>query len=197
MAKRETLQRSTDEQKALAQNMLGGMSLYDAYVSAYMDGSTPERTASNYTKKQLQNRASVMKNSKGVRALLSQGIIKEEVDAAGRAVWDRRRATQALMKAQERAENMLDALEKATNSLQNKYDSKGEEFSYYKVYSFGVEMLGKVSETLLKVAQELNKMYGLSAPEVVNQNAVQVIFGATDMLPPDKDLEAFEEEDVE
>ena len=197
MAKRETLQRTTDEQKAFAQNILGGMSLYDAYVSAYMNGSTPERTASNYTKKQLQNRASVMKNSKGVRALLSQGVIKEEVDAAGRAVWDRRKATQALMKAQERAENMLDALEKATNSLQNKYDSKGEEFSYYKVYSFGVEMLGKVSETLLKVAQELNKMYGLSVPEVVNQNAVQVIFGSPDLLPQDKDLEAFEEEDVE
>lgn len=197
MAKRETLARTTDEQKAFAQSILSGMSLYDAYVSAYMDGSTPERTASNYTKKQIQNRASVMKNSKGVRALLSQGVIKEEVDAAGRAVWDRRKATQALMKAQERAENMLDTLEKATNSLQNKYDSKGEEFSYYKVYSFGVEMLGKVSETLLKVAQELNKMYGLSTPEVVNQNAVQVIFGAADTLPPDKDLEAFEEEDIE
>lgn len=197
MAKRETLARTTDEQKAFAQSILSGMSLYDAYVSAYMDGSTPERTASNYTKKQIQNRASVMKNSKGVRALLSQGVIKEEVDAAGRAVWDRRKATQALMKAQERAENMLDALEKATNSLQNKYDSKGEEFSYYKVYSFGVEMLGKVSETLLKVAQELNKMYGLSTPEVVNQNAVQVIFGAADTLPQDKDLEAFEEEDME
>lgn len=196
MAKRETLARTTDEQKVFAQNILNGMNLYDAYVSAYMNGSTPERTASNYTKKQIQNRASVMKNSKGVRALLSQGVIKEEVEAAGRAVWDRRKATKALMKAQERAENMLDALEKATNSLQNKYDSEGNEFSYYKVYSFGVEMLGKVSDTLLKVAQELNKMYGLSMPEVVNQNAVQVIFGASDTLPPDKDLEAFEEEDI-
>ena len=64
MAKRETLARTTDEQKAFAQSILSGMSLYDAYVSAYMDGSTPERTASNYTKKQIQNRASVMKNSK-------------------------------------------------------------------------------------------------------------------------------------
>ena len=195
MAKRETLQRTTDEQKVFAQYILSGMSLYDAYVSAYMNGSTPERTASNYTKKQLQNRASVMKNSKGVRALLSQGVIQEEVEAAGRAVWDRRKATRALMKAQERAEKMLDALEEATDSLQSKYQSKGEDFSYYKVYSFGVEMLGKVSETLLKVAQELNKMYGLSTPEIVNQNSVQVIFAASDTLPPDRDMEAFEEED--
>ena len=45
MAKRETLARTTDEQKAFAEAIMGGMNLYDAYVSAYMDGSTPERTA--------------------------------------------------------------------------------------------------------------------------------------------------------
>lgn len=189
--------RTTDEQRAFAQNLLSGMPLYEAYVSAYMDNSTAERTASNYTKKQLQNRASVMKNSKGVRALLSQGIIKEEVDLAGRAVWDRRKATQSLMKMQERAENMLDELEKATASLSSKYQSKGEEHYFYKTYSFGVDMLGKISETLLKISQELNKMYGLSTPEIVNQNAVQVVFGSPEQLPKDVDLEGFEEIDNE
>ena len=186
--------RTTEEQKAFARNIMSGMSLYDAYVSAYMNGSTPERTASNYTKKQIQNRASMMKNSKGVRLLLSKSLIEQDIKTAGTAVWDRRKATNALMKAQQRAEDMLDRLEEATNSLQNKYTDKGEQFSYYKVYSFGVEMLNKVSDTLLKVAQELNKMYGLSAPEIVNQNAVQVIFGPTDSLPPDKDLEGFEDD---
>lgn len=196
MAKKEGRQ-ATQEQQEFARQILAGKSLYDAYLVAYMNGSTPERTASNYTKKQIQNRASVMKNSAGVRKLLSEGIIKEEVDAAGRAVWDRRKATTSLMKMEERAESMLDALEQATDSLREKYISKGDEFNFYKVYSFGVDMLGKVSETLLRVAQELNKMYGLSAPEVVNQNAVQVIFGAPDALPKDKDLEAFEEGDDE
>lgn len=190
----KSLSRTTEEQKAFAQNILAGRSMYDAYVAAYMDGSTPERTASNYTKKQLQNRAAVMKNSKGVRVLLAQGVVAEEVKAAGAVVWDRRKATNALMKAQVRAEDMLDKLEEATATLSAKYQSKGEENYFYKTYSFGVDMLGKVSETLLKIAQELNKMYGLSTPEVVNQNAVQVIFGAPDKLPPDKDLEGFEEE---
>lgn len=192
--KKDLDDRITDEQRAFANNLLQGRSLYDAYVAAYMNGETPERTASNYTKKQLQNRASMMKNSKGVRVLLEKGVIKEEVDNAGKAVWDRRKATNSLMKAQERAEGMLDRLEDALNSLNNKYASKGEEFYYYKTYSFAVDMLGKVSQTLLSVAQELNKMYGLGMPEVVNNNAVQVIFGATDTLPPDKDLEAFEED---
>lgn len=192
--KKDLDDRITDEQRAFANNLLQGRSLYDAYVAAYMNGETPERTASNYTKKQLQNRASMMKNSKGVRVLLEKGVIKEEVDNAGKAVWDRRKATNSLMKAQERAEGMLDRLEDALNSLDNKYASKGEEFYYYKTYSFAVDMLGKVSQTLLSVAQELNKMYGLGMPEVVNNNAVQVIFGATDTLPPDKDLEAFEED---
>lgn len=192
--KKDLDDRTTDEQRAFANNLLQGMSLYDAYVAAYMNGETPERTASNYTKKQLQNRASMMKNSKGVRVLLEKGVIKEEVDNAGKAVWDRRKATNSLMKAQERAEGMLDRLEDALNSLNNKYASKGEEFYYYKTYSFAVDMLGKVSQTLLSVAQELNKMYGLGMPEVVNNNAVQVIFGSTDTLPPDKDLEAFEED---
>lgn len=187
--------KTTEEQQVFAQNIANGMPLYDAYVAAYMNGSTPERTAANYTKKQLQNRASVMKNSKGVKFLLAKYMIDKDVETAGRAVWDRRKATDALMKAQQRAENMLDRLEEATNSLQNKYDSKGEEFSYYKVYSFGIEMLGKVSTTLLTIAQELNKMYGLGAPEVVNQNAVQVIFGSTENLPPDKDLEGFDDQD--
>lgn len=186
--------RTSEEQKTFARNIMAGMPLYDAYVAAYMNGSTPERTASNYTKKQIQNRASMMKNSKGVRLLLSQALIEQDVKTAGTAVWDRRKATDALMKAQQRAEKMLDALEDATNSLQNKYNEKGEQYSYYKVYSFGVEMLGKVSDTLLKVAQELNKMYGLAVPEVVNQNAVQVIFGSTDTLPPDKDLEGFNDD---
>lgn len=192
--KKDLDDRITDEQRAFANNLLQGRSLYDAYVAAYMNGETPERTASNYTKKQLQNRASMMKNSKGVRVLLEKGVIKEEVDNAGKAVWDRRKATNSLMKAQERAEGMLDRLEDALNSLDNKYASKGEEFYYYKTYSFAVDMLGKVSQTLLSVTQELNKMYGLGMPEVVNNNAVQVIFGATDTLPPDKDLEAFEED---
>lgn len=195
MSKNEhSLSRTTEEQKAFAAEILAGKPLYDAYVTAYMDGSTPERTANNYTKKQLQNRASIMKNSKGVRVLLAQGVVAEEVKAAGSAVWDRRKATNALMKAQQRAEDMLDKLEEATSTLSAKYQSKGEENYFYKTYSFGVDMLGKVSETLLKIAQELNKMYGLSTPEVVNQNAVQVIFGAPDKLPPDRDLEGFEED---
>lgn len=191
---RATDKRTTDEQKEFARLILAGHNLYDAYVSAYMDGSTPERTASNYSKKQLQNRASQMKNSKGVKTLLSKGLIEQDVQAAGRAVWDRRKATDSLMKMQLRAEKMLDDLEVAISSLQDKYNSKGDELSYYKVYSFSVDMLGKVSETLLKVSQELNKMYGLSAPEVVNNNAVQVIIGSSDTLPPDNDLEAFVEE---
>ena len=186
--------RTTEEQKAFAKNLSIGMPLYDAYVSAYMNGSTPERTASNYTKKQIQNRASMMKNSKGVRLLLAQSIVNKDIETAGKAVWDRRKATDSLMKMQSRAEDMLDRLEEATNSLSNKYCSRGEEHYYYKTYSFAVDMLNKISETLLKVSQELNKMYGLSVPEIVNQNAVQVIFGATDTLPPDKDLEAFEED---
>lgn len=186
--------KATPEQQQFAQLILSGTKLYDAYVQAYMDGSTPERTASNYTKKQMQNRASQMKNSKGVKQLLSKGIIAQDVADAGRAVWDRRKATAALMSMEARAEDMLDKLEQATSSLQQKYDDKGEAFSFYKVYSFGVEMLGKVSETLLRVAQELNKMYGLATPEVVNNNAVQVIIGGSDTLPPDNDLEAFVEE---
>lgn len=185
--------RTTDEQREFARLILAGQPLYDAYVGAYMNGSTPERTASNYTRKQIQNRASMMKNSKGVKTYLAKGIIEQDVATASKSVWDRRKATQALMKMQERAEDMLDKLEDATNSLSNKYAAKGEEHFFYKTYSFGVEMLGKVSETLLKVAQELNKMYGLATPEIVNQNAIQVIFGATDVLPPDKDLEGFDE----
>lgn len=192
---RDTDNRTTDEQRVFANNLLQGMPLYDAYVNAYMDGNTPERTASNYTKKQIQNRASMIKNSKGVRVLLEKGVIKEAVDNAGKAVWDRTKATNSLMKMQERAEGMLDKLEAALQSLDNKYASKGEEFYYYKTYSFAVDMLGKISETLLKVSQELNKMYGLAMPEVVNNNAVQVVFGSTDTLPPDKDLEAFEEDE--
>lgn len=187
--------RTTEEQRAFARNLSAGMPLYDAYVSAYMNGSTPERTASNYTKKQLQNRASMMKNSKGVRLLLAKSIVDKDIETAGKAVWDRRKATDSLMKMQSRAEDMLDRLEEATNSLSNKYASKGEQYYFYKTYSFAVDMLGKVSETLLKVSQELNKMYGLSVPEIVNQNAVQVVFGATDTLPPDKDLEAFQDEE--
>lgn len=195
MPKEKVDRRVTEEQRIFAKNLVAGMPLYDAYVAAYMNGSTPERTASNYTKKQIQNRASVMKNSKGVRSLLAEGVTEELVQNAGTAVWDRRKATTALMKAQERAEHLLDTLEDATQSLKRKYDEAGDSNNFYKVYRFGVEMLGSVSETLLKVAQELNKMYGLSTPEIVNQNAVQVIFGATDTLPKDKDLEAFEEED--
>lgn len=180
--------RMTEEQKTFATNILNGVPLYDAYVSAYMDGSTPERTAGNYTKKQIQNRASQMKNSKGVRVLLEQGLIQQDIQNAGKAVWDRRKATNALMKAQERAEDYLDKLEDATHSLQN----TGKD--YYRVYEFGVTMLAKATDTMLKIAQELNKMYGLAVPEVVNQNAVQVIFGAMDTLPKDKDLEGFEED---
>lgn len=185
--------KATDEQRAFANNILAGKPLYDAYVEAYMDGSTPERTASNYTKKQLQNRASMMKNSKGVKVLLAQGLVEQDVKTAGTVVWDRRKATNALMKAQMRAEDMLDKLEQATETLSAKYESRGEANYFYKTYSFGVEMLSKVSETLLKIAQELNKMYGLSTPEIVNQNAVQVIFGAADKLPPDTDLEGFDD----
>lgn len=199
MAKKQldSTPRATEEQKVFANAILAGKPMYDAYVEAYMNGSTPERTVSNYNKKQLQNRAAVMKNSKGVRALLAQGVVAEEVKTAGMVVWDRRKATNALMKAQMRAEGMLDALEEATATLSAKYQSKGEENYFYKTYSFGVDMLSKVSETLLKIAQELNKMYGLSTPEVVNQNAVQVIFGAPDKLPPDKDLEGFIDEEDE
>lgn len=179
--------RVTEEQKVFAKSILNGVALYDAYVLAYMDGSTPERTASNYTKKQIQNRASQMKNSKGVRTLLQQGLIEQDIQNAGKAVWDRRKATNALMKAQQRAEDYLDKLEDATHSLQN----TGKDF--YAVYNFGVTMLSKATDTLLKIAQELNKMYGLSAPEVVNQNAIQVIFGSMDSLPQDVDLEGFEQ----
>lgn len=193
MAENKTDGRITEEQKVFARNLSNGMSLYDAYVNAYMNGSTPERTASNYTKKQLQNRASVMKNSKGVKMYLAQNIVEKDIETAGKLVWDRRKATDALMKMYQKAEGMLDVLEDATNSLSNKYASKGEEHFFYKTYSFGVDMLQKVSTTLLQIAQELNKMYGLGAPEIINQNAVQVIFGSTETLPPDKDLEGFDD----
>lgn len=195
MAK-ETDARTTEEQKEFARCILAGQPLYEAYVHSYMNGATPERTASNYTKKQLQNRAAQMKNSKGVRKLLSAGLIEQDVKDAGRAkVWDRRQATNSLMSMMERAQNMLNRLDEATTALQDKYNSKGEQHSYYKVYSFGVDMLSKVSDTLLRVSQELNKMYGLSVPEVVNQNAVTVVFGSTETLPKDNDLEAFVEEE--
>lgn len=193
MAK-ETDLRTSEEQKEFARLILAGQPLYEAYVHAYMNGATPERTASNYTKKQLQNRAAQMKNSKGVRKLLSTGLIEQDVKTAGKlGVWDRQQATNSLMSMLSRAQGMLDTLDEATESLQAKYKSKGEEHSFYKVYSFGVDMLAKVSDTLLRVSQELNKMYGLSVPEVVNQNAVTVVFGATDTLPKDNDLEAFVE----
>lgn len=193
MAKKDTDNRISDEQREFARLILSGLSMYDAYVRAYMNGATPERTASNYTKKQIQNRASQMKNSKGVRTLLAKGLIEQDVKDAGVAVWDRRKATNSLMKMMNKAEEMLDVLETATTSLQQKYDEKGENFSFYKVYSFGVEMLSKVSDTLLRVSQELNKMYGLAVPEVVNQNAVTVVFGSTESLPQDNDLEGFVE----
>jgi hypothetical protein len=193
MAKKDTDNRISDEQREFARLILSGLPMYDAYVRAYMNGATPERTASNYTKKQIQNRASQMKNSKGVRTLLAKGLIEQDVKDAGVAVWDRRKATNSLMKMMNKAEEMLDVLETATTSLQQKYDEKGENFSFYKVYSFGVEMLSKVSDTLLRVSQELNKMYGLAVPEVVNQNAVTVVFGSTENLPQDNDLEGFVE----
>lgn len=193
MAKKDTDNRISDEQREFARLILSGLPMYDAYVRAYMNGATPERTASNYTKKQIQNRASQMKNSKGVRTLLAKGLIEQDVKDAGVVVWDRRKATNSLMKMMNKAEEMLDVLETATTSLQQKYDEKGENFSFYKVYSFGVEMLSKVSDTLLRVSQELNKMYGLAVPEVVNQNAVTVVFGSTESLPQDNDLEGFVE----
>lgn len=180
--------KATKEQEAFAKLILAGKPLYDAYVGAYMDGSCPERTASNYTKKQLQNRAQQMKNSKGVRLLLEKGIIDADIKTAGSLVWDRRKATNALMKSQERAEGYLDKLEEITASMQLQ---GAPDFA---VYKFGVEMLSKTSDILLKTAQELNKMYGLATPEIVNQNAVTVVFGAVDSLPPDKDLEGFEED---
>lgn len=189
--------KATEEQKEFARLILSGKTMYDSYVQAYMNGQTPERTAANYTKKQLQNRAAQMKGTKGVKALLSKGIIQQDVKAAGQVVWDRRKATDSLMKMQLRAENMLDTLEEATNSLSAKYEAKGEKDFFYKTYSFGVDMLQKISDTLLKVSQELNKMYGLSTPEIVNQNAVTVIFGSTDTLPQDNDLEAFVEVEPE
>lgn len=179
--------RTTEEQRKFAEALVSGASMYDAYVVAYMDGSTPERTVSNYTKKQIQNRAQAMKSSKGVRRLLQKGIIDKDIETAGKLVWDRRKATDAIMKAQKRAEDYLDKLEQVTQQMQM------NSVPDYAVYKFGVEMLSRCSDILLKTAQELNKMYGISMPEVLNQNAVTVVFGSSESLPKDRDLEGFEE----
>lgn len=162
-------------QRAFAEEYFKSGDLNKAYKVAYPDkvGTASEAV--------IRERAHGIMQGRGVRIALSQLQEQADLQLSRLVAWDRQKATKFLIKALNRIEENLDDIDKAKAAMQR------EGFKDWKVLKFVIEMTYLTSQSVKEVAKQLNDMYGLSLPEKVQNNALQIIIQSPHQLPDDVD----------
>lgn len=176
----ELYMKPTSKQKRLAELIVKGEKrLVDCYIEAYEQSG-----------KQLINREAL--SARAYSASVSQGckywIAKlqeqEAVEEARGLVWDKRRASKRLLEMT----NEVEANVKITRQLRDKMLSEGGNTSSQLSQMLKVaQICNDTARCIREIVNEMNNMYGLTNPEVSLTNAIQVIIGGIDKLPPDQD----------
>lgn len=168
----------TKRQKEMAKLLVeGGKSVVDCYVQAYEQ--TPEQCAD---KQKLASRAYMASKSKGVLEWIQKFQEQQAIEEARILVWDKRKATERLLKMCHEIEVNITITRKLRDKMLDEGLTTSQQLSQMLKVS---QVCNDTARAVKECIREMNEMYGLTQPDVSLTNAVQVIIGGAESLPED------------
>ena len=175
-------QKPTRQQRRMAELLVRGeLSVVDCYIDAY--GQTREQCED---RQKLASRAYMASRSKGVLTCVKKFQEAQAVEEARLLVWDKRKASQRLLKMCHEIEVNIDITRELRDKMLNEPMKTSQQLSQMLKVA---QICNDTARAIKECIREMNEMYGLTDPKVSTGNAVQIIIGGAEELPDDDPIE--------
>lgn len=168
----------TKQQKRMAELLVRGeLSVVDCYIDAY------SQTREQCTDRQkLASRAYMASKSQGVLFWIAKLQESQAVEESRLLVWDKRKASQRLLKMCHEIEVNIDITRELRDRMLRQDLTTSQQLSQMLKVA---QICNDTARAIKECIREMNEMYGLTDPKVSMGNAVQIIIGGVEELPDD------------